>query len=416
MTTPRELYVNAITCAGIVGDGCHDDTHGLQAVLDSGATTIYLPTPPGHYLISKTLVIHSGQTLLVDRQAVIRLADHAHAYLLTNADHVQGDQGITVIGGIWDGNNTQQTCEYHQQYNWRIPYDPQRYLGVLFQFNKVTDLRIAHLTFKDPETYGLQAGNLQRFTIEDITFDYNLLRNNMDGVHIHGNSHQGRIVNLKGTTNDDLVALNADDGSMFEISRGPITDILVDGIWSTNGYTAVRLLSAGSPVQRIALRNIFGTYRVNVVSLTNHNVHPGTASTFDDISLDGLFCAKAVESSGDSPIWIAAPAVVGNLTIRNYHRTEEQRAVDDIRIDAGATVRYLGMSDCSVINRTPDAIALLQNQGTIDTLQLTNIYLRAEGETAPGTIVRNTGTIHAQNTQNVVAGSPLDRKTALPAG
>ena len=70
----------------VVGDGRNDDTAGLQAALDSGASIVFLPTPPGNYLISRTLAIHSGKTLLADRNAVIRLADHAHVHMLTNAD------------------------------------------------------------------------------------------------------------------------------------------------------------------------------------------------------------------------------------------------------------------------------------------------------------------------------------------
>ena len=64
---------------GTVGDGVYDDTAGIQAVLDSGAPVVYLPPPPQHYLISKTLRVHSGQTLQLDRATVVRLADHAHA-------------------------------------------------------------------------------------------------------------------------------------------------------------------------------------------------------------------------------------------------------------------------------------------------------------------------------------------------
>jgi hypothetical protein len=59
---------------------------------------------------------------------------------------------------------------------------------------------VANLTLKDPEMFGFQAANLRRFTMEDITFDYNLLRANREGVQFHGNCHEGRIVNLKGTT------------------------------------------------------------------------------------------------------------------------------------------------------------------------------------------------------------------------
>lgn len=406
---------NALLAPGVVGDGAHDDTAGLQAVLDSGAATIYLPTPPRSYVISRTLTIHSGQTLAADRNAVIRLADHAHVHMLTNADHSAGNGRIVVTGGIWDGNNVHQTCEYHQTGNWRVPYDPARYLGVIMQFNRVTDLRVAHVTFRDPETFGFQGGNLRRFTIEDITFDYNLQRGNMDGIHVHGNSHQGRIANLKGTTNDDLVALNADDASMFEMSRGPITDIAVDGIWSEDGYTAVRLLSAGSPLRRIALTNIFGTYRYNVVSFTNHKVHPGSSSTFEDIMIAGVFASKSGKGMAPaaggriapalSPIWIDAPAVVSNLTIRDYHRTEADLPADDIYIEPGATVHSLMLSDSTLVHRCSSALNMLHNRGTIGSLALANVHARSELLNSGGYVMRNAGTIgHIQNTGVSVHG------------
>ena len=415
---------NALDYPGVVGDGEHDDTVGLQAALDSGASTVCLPAPPAAYSISGTLTIHSGQTLAADRNAVIRLADHAHQHLLTNADHEHGNERITVTGGIWDGNNVHQTCEYHENgRNWRVPYDPARFLGVLMQFNRVTDLRIAHVTLKDPETFGVQVGNLRRFTIEDITFDYNLMRGNMDGVHLHGNCHQGRITNLKGTTNDDLVALNADDGSMYEMSRGPITDIVVDGIWSEDGYTGVRLLSAGSPIRRVKLANIFGTYRYNIVSFTNHKVHPGEPSTFDDISIQGAFCSKSVRgpdrgrgqevSPKWSPIWIDAPAVVSSLTIRDYHRTEEVLPNDDIYIEPGATVDRLTLSDMTLVNRCESPINMLHNHGTIGNLALANVYARAEDSSPGGQVVKNAGTIHrCQHGMVVVEGFEM----GIPAG
>ncbi|MFH1570238.1 MAG: hypothetical protein ABIL09_19760 [Gemmatimonadota bacterium] len=388
---------------GVAGDGRHDDTAGLQAALDSGAATVYLPVPPAHYLVSRTLRIHSGQTLRADRNAAIRLADHAGAYLLANACPDRGDQRITVEGGIWDGNNAHQTCDYHRPgATWRVPYDPARYLGVLMQFNRVTDLRVAHVTFKDPETFAFQAANLRRFTVEDVTFDYNLRRGNMDGIHLHGNCHQGRIVDLKGATNDDLVALNADDGSMFELDRGPITDILVDGIWAEDGYTAVRLLSAGSPIQRVRLANIYGTYRYNVVSLTNHRVHPGADSTFEDISISGVFCAKSVAGMpppGEeipatlSPIRIEAPAQVSSLTLRDYHRTEHALPASDLHVEAGAAVDRLVLDNVAVTNHCPARLSVIHNRGTIERLSLHNVALTEPHAGAPSRVLRNEGEV-----------------------
>jgi hypothetical protein len=359
------------------GDGIHDDTEAIQALLDSRKATVYLSTPQVCYKISKTLKIHSGQTLIVDRTAVIRLADHAGAHLLSNDDHDGGNERITVIGGIWDGNNRTQTMIYHQdRKNKDLPYDPERYLGVLMVFNNVKDLHVSGVTFKDPETYAFLGGNLLRFTIENITFDFNLLRGNMDGIHIEGNSHQGKIVNLKGATNDDLVALNADDLPLFEMSRGAITDIQVDGIWAENAHRAIRLLSCGSPVKRVKISNIFGTYIREAVIISNHGVHPECNSTFEDISITGLFCSNSQNGGKDPHIRIHAPAQVSSLTISDYHRTEETVASDNIMIEQGACIDFFSVSNASLYNRTDDSMCFIRNLGTIKTLCLTNIFTK----------------------------------------
>ncbi|NLF68857.1 MAG: hypothetical protein GX575_07360 [Candidatus Anammoximicrobium sp.] len=191
---------------GVVGDGVHDDTLGLQTLLDAGRSEVHFPSPPVRLLISKTLKMHSRQTLVVGRHTVIRLKDGSDQVMITNADHDEGNEDVSVVGGIWDMNNLNQSLtEYQKTRNWRgRPYAPEYFIGVLMRFNNVKNLSLRGLTLKDPVTFGMQLGNLRQFTIEDITFDYNLKRSNMDGVHVHGNSRWGRIVNLKGTTNDDL--------------------------------------------------------------------------------------------------------------------------------------------------------------------------------------------------------------------
>lgn len=403
--------VNALSFPGVKGDGQNDDTEGLQAALDTLAGTVYLPSPAKYYLIRRALIVHSGQTLLMDRNAVIRLADKADSLMLTNAEPVAGDRGITVWGGIWDGNNANQTPH---DFSPQVPYDPARFLGVLIQFNNVRSLQIADLTLKDPESFAVQLANLEYFTIENIDFDYNLLRPNMDGIHLNGNCRYGRIANLKGTTNDDLVALNADDGSIAEMARGPISDIQVDGLFSDNGYTAVRLLSAGSPVSRIRLSNIFGTYRYNVVSFTHHNVHPGAPSVFESVVIDGIFCSKpgkplsnplASDEWGraNAPlIWAAPGTLVESLTVRNLERTEcTPGSADTIVVDAEATVESLYVTDARLVNKTESEISLIRNAGTIGVLNVVNASGVSESGSPRGSVIHNLGTIREKNLTNV---------------
>ena len=59
---------------------------------------------------------------------------------------------------------------------------------------------------------------------------------NMDGVHLDGWCHHGKISNLRGTCFDDMVALNANDGQCAQ-EEGDITDIDIDftGRWTQTG-------------------------------------------------------------------------------------------------------------------------------------------------------------------------------------
>ncbi len=408
------------TPTGIAGDGIQDDTAGIQALLDTRRTVVYLPPPPKHYLISNPLQIHSHQTLQLDRFTAIRLKDGSDCLMITNDDHERGNENIALFGGIWDMHNEGQSLtDYHKTRNWKGEYHPTRYLGMLMRFNRVRNFSLRSLTLKDPVLWSTQLGNLEQFTIEDITFDHNLKRTNMDGIHVQGNSRFGRIANLKGATNDDMVALDADDGGIYEMARGPIEDVSVDGIWAKDGYTAVRLLSAGSPIRRIQIANIFGTYRYNVVSFTNHRMHPGSKSTFEDISLRSFFCAKSGVDmkfdaaqpgwSGLALIWIDSPAVVSGLTISDLHRTESVYPAANIFIEPGVTVRSLQLSQAAVLNHTPGPLDLLVNRGTIEHLSLSHVRIEATEGPSRGAVVRNSGKIGRHDLQQVFAVNAAER-------
>ena len=411
---PAAETLPAPAAPDLVGDGIHDDTAAIQALLDSRRALVYLPAPPKHYLISNPLRIYSNQTLQLDRFAVIRLKDGSDCLMITNDDHDHDNENIALIGGVWDMNNEGQSlCEYQKTRIWKGTYDPARYLGVLMRFNRVKRLTLRGLTLKDPVTFSTQLGNLDDFTIEDIIFDHNLKRSNMDGIHVHGNSRNGRIANLKGATNDDLVALNADDGGIFEMSRGAIEDVVVDSVCAQDGYTAVRLFSAGSPIRRIRLANISGTYRYNAVSFTNHRVHPGSGSTFEDISICGLNCAKSAMGMKNDPsepgnsnlslIWIDAPAVVSGLTVTDLHRTETIWPTATIYLEPGATIKSLQLTQAAILNRTPGPLDLLVNRGTIEHLSLSQVRMEAAGGLPRGAVIRNSGKIQHQTLQRIAA-------------
>ena len=219
----------------LYGDGVHDDTKALQEILDACGT---VTVPDGSYLISDSLVIHDNTCLRLSHNTTIILADDACCVMLRNdlCYHTGRNHHITVEGGIWNGNNI------HQRRGKLYPDKPY-FIGFIMRLCGVEDLLIQNVTYKDPESYAMLVMDADRFTVENITFDYNMCKRNMDGVHVQGPARNGFIRNIKGATNDDLVALNCDDrlddGENPTCTKGEIENVSVDGIFAENGYTAV---------------------------------------------------------------------------------------------------------------------------------------------------------------------------------
>lgn len=357
------------------------DTRKIQELLDGDSGHVVLQN--GVYDISRSLVIHDNTRLTLMPGAVLRLADGANTYLIVNDGYgKQADIGkkitknVTIEGGVWDGNNVHQTRTSDEERDAYKEFHDECYYGMLTRFIGMEDFTLRDITIRNPEAYSMQISHVDRFTVEHIRFDYNMLRGNMDGVHINGPARNGRIVDIKGATNDDLVALNCDDVWSTEITHGPIENILVDGLWSDNGYTAVRLLSSGDPMNNVQIRNIFGTYRYYAVSFTHHGCPPGGLVWMDNISIDGVFTSKPTDTvkNPQPVIWFAWGTHSGNVTVRNVHRDEyADTTAPTIQIDPDASVDRLLVSDCTQKFHNCPEIPLIVNNGTIGKLITENV-------------------------------------------
>lgn len=328
-----------------------DQTAQLQALLDKRGTVVI---PSGAYLIKRPLIIHDDTRLILAPDAVLRLPDDGVFALIEN-DGLTGEhenRNIFIEGGVWDGTNL------HCQRKFLAPgesfgeggsFDKERYfrndyLGLLMRFVHCRNLHIRDLTIKDPLSFGMQIADAEHFTVENIHLDYNCKKRNMDGIHITGPARFGCIRSIHGIANDDQVALTADATPLTEITRGPIEDIVIDGVWGENTYTGVRLLSSGSPVRNITVRNLYGTCRYNAVSFTHHNQHPGAPSLLENIHVSDVYMAKPAAYDPDDGMFhfdgedIAArstalieflPGTVNrNIRIENIFRRETRDEVD----------------------------------------------------------------------------------------
>ncbi len=427
----------------LYGDGIHDDQPAIQELIDSGVCEVVLPAPKKHYLIGKTLYLPSNFRLVLPRFAEIRLADGANCAMLRNRgvhkpgehlnpeyylraerrmkeriargdkmqhssmehahkhvysfncyvnemspDEADANVNIELCGGIWNANNLGQ--EPNPQRDNR--YTVEGFTGKAMIFYNVRNLKITSLTVKDPTNYAICIDRAKYFTVKDIFFDFNYgnpVPVNMDGVHVDGNCHYGTIENLQGACYDDLVALNADEGSF-----GPITNVTIRGLYATDCHSAVRLLTLSSTIENIHISEVYGTYYQYGIGLTRFYIG-GREGIFHAISMDNIFLSKAerydiYQKKGRyvyAPIYVEKNARVGDLRIDTVHRRETNTAIPTVYVGENADVQTLVLTNVTTENEIGEEMPLLCNDGRIDTLCTRN--LRTDGdpiETGTGTV------------------------------
>lgn len=345
----------------LYGDGIHDDTSAIQEMLDRGG--IVTIEKNGTYLISKTLIIKSNTRFILAPGAKLLSAPFSKCALIENErfrdKSGQKDVNIEIIGGIFDGNCNNMGLDgtYEAKHRLDEPYSPELFKGKLMRFAHIDNIVIEKLTVKDPVSYGIQIADSVGFVVRDIFFDYNCMFGTTDGVHINGPASNGVIENLNGITNDDMVSLTTIDESHAEVTFGHIENVNIRNVSAKNGYSGVRLLSAGNYfLYNIVVCGVYGTYRHNAVLISHHFMTPDAENWFDNITVEHVHASKSSESlrpdqfcywekhNKELPvIWIENGIKAGNITLRDISRYE--KAIDTegylVQIDKGAVIDRL---------------------------------------------------------------------------
>ena len=251
------------------------------------------------------------------------------------------------------------------------------------------NLRISSLTLKDTSTFAMVLDKISYYTVDNITFDFNYgnpFAACMDGIHICGNCHFGEITNLKGACYDDLVAINGDEGS-----SGPITNLKVSGIYAQDCHSAVRFLSFKSPMEKIHISDIYGTFYQYCIGFSKYYMNSPDPGLYDAITIDHVYVSKAkllpvYNKPADQPayplIQIQPGVKVRHLKISDLYRREYTIPADTIRICDGGEVDTLILENISTENHTQAGdMPILVNNGVIRRLDAKNIMENGEAVT-----------------------------------
>lgn len=342
----------------LYGDGIHDDTLALQAMLDRCGMVMI--EHPGTYRISRTLVIHSNTRFMLSPGARLLAAPLSRCALIENEHFAGGgrDRNIEIIGGEWDGNCDAMGLDavYEAVHREDQPYSPSLFKGKLIRFAHADRIMLEKMTVRNPVSYGIQIADAVGFVVRDLWFDYDCHFGTTDGVHINGPARDGVIENLGGTTNDDLVSLTTIDETHAEVTKGDIINVDIRNLSAINGYSGVRLLSAGDfDIRCVRISGVYGEYRHNAVLISHHYTRPNTRIWFDDITVEHVHAVKCRtqlpeeafrywdDNNDELPIvWIETGICAGNITLRDITRHEKTSTRSALlQIDRGANIQRL---------------------------------------------------------------------------
>ena len=215
--------------------------------------SVRLPQRDRPYYLDAPIVLCSGQTLVADPQAEIRLKPGTNTCMVRNAHPFNGqlgpvpaglapDENITVEGGIWTTLRTKTGVRSVDNDNRLARIDARNSIpgahGVLC-FSNVRRLLVRKVTVRQSTPFAVQLSNASQFVIEGVVFE----DHGRDGIHINGPARDGLVRDIGGVTHDDFVALNAWDWKNSAMTFGPIERVLVERLHGTDrGAASLRLL------------------------------------------------------------------------------------------------------------------------------------------------------------------------------
>jgi hypothetical protein len=224
----------------------------IQAALVKEGTVHILARSEPYYL-DAPIILKSGQSLIADATAEIRLKPGTSTCMVRN-EHVVGfndrpvptgiepDTDIRIEGGIWTtlANGVPGANGNVRGASAKLNPVPGTHGVILLQ--NVRKVTVKDVTVRQSKPFAVHLGNAQDFVIDGVHLD----RHERDGVHVDGPSSNGVIRNVSGDSRDDPVALTAWDWVNYIVTYGPIHHITIEHITgvpeSQHGTDAIRLL------------------------------------------------------------------------------------------------------------------------------------------------------------------------------
>ena len=175
----------------------------------------------------------------------------------------------------------------------------------------------------------------------------------------------------------------------LSMKMGLLMDKLkVSGIYAEDCHSAIRFLSFKSPMERIHISDIYGTFYQYCISFSKYYLSSPYPGLYDAITIDNVYASKAKllpvynKSANQVPyplIQVQSGVKVKSLKISDMHRREYAIPVETIHVYDGGEVDLLILDNISTENHTQGGdMPTLVNEGTIKRLDAKNVIENGE--------------------------------------
>ncbi len=358
--------------------GGHDDTAALQSLLDEALRGPLELVMDGAALVSG-LTIHSHTTVrCLTSSCGFFLQKQSNRPILINEHRTADpaaivDEDIRLVGGTYNGNglpDEQGDVNGNQRKSTR-----EYSFTVALGFYGVSDFTASGITILHPRNYALHLANWRHVVLENDRVDVGVSEGiNYDGIHFNGPGQDASVRNLSVHSWDDALAFNADDQRTYNdpggpnmggpmsygvpwIKNGPISDVVVDGLFLDHTLFGLRILSSASRVDRIAVRNIHGDSRGWAVTIDdffgNFRDGPGNIGgvTIENVDVEAHDWPGTYKwGVGLTDKYVNIGCAIESLTLKNIrqsHRGDDRPAIN---LATQAKVRSLQIDGLSIVD------------------------------------------------------------------
>ena len=258
-------------------------TNAIQTALNDNKA-VYIPYRKEPYYIDAPLILRSGNCLIADPKAEIRLKPNTNTCMVRNEHLLSGankpilvgegsDCDIIIDGGIWTTLATACNQSNGNNNGFGDPNGSLSSHGTIL-LNNIRRVQVRNVTIRQCLPHGIQMTCCEEFLVENISFE----NHKRDGVHVNGPARYGIIRNISGTTQDDMISVLAWDWKHTGFSFGDIEYILVQDVQSSNP-NGLRLLpgtkvysdgqKTAGDIKNIVIKNIKGFSDIKIYDQPN---------------------------------------------------------------------------------------------------------------------------------------------------